>query len=166
MACQQQDGRKMRETNPPELQPLFSVTYSNILADFGEFGSTALLSGVGTDFRGKSRAELGPNPNRAIESKHSAINDMKPERTEQTHGQHPSRYEQVTANFAWLLAEFERTAVPLRNAITNTAVYAEDLLQPVDLRCEHRQNPLGIDTAHPRLSWILQATNPEARGAS
>jgi len=43
-------------------------------------------------------------------------------------------------------------------------VAAQDLLQPVDLRCEYRQNPLGIDTVEPRLSWILQATDPRARG--
>jgi alpha-L-rhamnosidase len=35
-------------------------------------------------------------------------------------------------------------------------------LSPVDLRCEHRANPLGIDEAQPRLSWLEQS---ETRGA-
>ena len=28
---------------------------------------------------------------------------------------------------------------------------------PKQLRCEYRQNPLGIDVLHPRLSWVLEA---------
>src|SRR5215469_14661098 len=44
------------------------------------------------------------------------------------------------------------------------AVSTENLLQPVDLRCEYRHNPLGIDAVAPRLSWILQATDPLVRG--
>ncbi len=39
-------------------------------------------------------------------------------------------------------------------------------LRPVDLRCEYRTNPLGIDAAAPRLSWKLEATDPAARGLS
>ena len=38
------------------------------------------------------------------------------------------------------------------------------LLQPVDLRCEYRVNPLGVDAAAPRLSWKSQPTVPAARG--
>jgi alpha-L-rhamnosidase len=34
---------------------------------------------------------------------------------------------------------------------------------PTRLRCEYRVNPAGIDTAEPRLDWILQPTNPTAR---
>ena len=45
-----------------------------------------------------------------------------------------------------------------------SAIAAEGLLRPVDLRCEYRKNPLGIDTLKPRLSWTLEATDPEARG--
>ncbi len=45
-----------------------------------------------------------------------------------------------------------------------SAVAAEELLRPVNLRCEYRQNPLGIDTLQPRLSWTLEAIDPEARG--
>ncbi|HLK15896.1 MAG TPA: family 78 glycoside hydrolase catalytic domain [Fimbriimonadaceae bacterium] len=32
-----------------------------------------------------------------------------------------------------------------------------------DLRCEYRSEPLGIDAAHPRLSWVLRCS-PEQRG--
>ncbi|HEY3441732.1 MAG TPA: family 78 glycoside hydrolase catalytic domain [Paludibaculum sp.] len=37
-------------------------------------------------------------------------------------------------------------------------------LRPVELRCEYRANPLGIDETQPRLSWILNATDQQARG--
>jgi alpha-L-rhamnosidase len=49
---------------------------------------------------------------------------------------------------------------------TMPVVAAGQLLRPVDLRCEYRQNPLGIDAARPRLSWLLQSADPEARGQS
>ena len=32
------------------------------------------------------------------------------------------------------------------------------------LKCEYRVNPLGIDVAKPRLSWMLASTDPKARG--
>jgi alpha-L-rhamnosidase len=35
---------------------------------------------------------------------------------------------------------------------------------PVQLRCEYLANPLGIDAAAPRLSWVLQAQSPNDRG--
>ena len=35
---------------------------------------------------------------------------------------------------------------------------------PSRLRCDYRLDPLGIDSANPRLDWILQAGNPAARG--
>jgi alpha-L-rhamnosidase len=44
------------------------------------------------------------------------------------------------------------------------AVAAEGRLRPVDLRCEYRKNPLGIDTLEPRLSWKLGLADPTARG--
>ena len=34
---------------------------------------------------------------------------------------------------------------------------------PGQLRCEYLQDPLGIDTAQPRLSWVLGADKPAAR---
>jgi alpha-L-rhamnosidase len=45
-----------------------------------------------------------------------------------------------------------------------SAMAAEGLLRPVNLRCEYRQNPLGIDTLQPRLSWTLESTDPKVRG--
>lgn len=36
-------------------------------------------------------------------------------------------------------------------------------LRPVNLKCEYRTNPLGIDERHPRLSWALAASDPSAR---
>ncbi len=36
-------------------------------------------------------------------------------------------------------------------------------LQPARLTCEYRQNPLGIDTAAPRLAWVNEAPNASAR---
>jgi len=37
-------------------------------------------------------------------------------------------------------------------------------VRPVELQCEYRVNPLGIDETTPRLSWTLAAANPAARG--
>ncbi|MFO7976142.1 MAG: family 78 glycoside hydrolase catalytic domain [Candidatus Hydrogenedentota bacterium] len=41
-----------------------------------------------------------------------------------------------------------------------------DALRPVDLTCEYRENPLGIDTATPRFAWVNEAANPDAREKS
>ncbi len=48
--------------------------------------------------------------------------------------------------------------------ISIPALAAEGLQRPVNLRCEYRRNPLGIDTLQPRLSWTLEPTDPRARG--
>jgi alpha-L-rhamnosidase len=40
---------------------------------------------------------------------------------------------------------------------------AESSVIPVELRCEYRHNPLGIDEPRPRLSWRLEAVNPRSR---
>ena len=37
-------------------------------------------------------------------------------------------------------------------------------VRPQQLRCEYRVNPQGIDATEPRLSWVLTAVNPKARG--
>ncbi len=37
-------------------------------------------------------------------------------------------------------------------------------VMPVSLRCEYRADPLGIDSARPRVGWLLQAGSPAARG--
>ncbi len=44
------------------------------------------------------------------------------------------------------------------------AAETQGVLRPVDLRCEYRVNPLGLDTPAPRVSWKLEAANPAARG--
>jgi alpha-L-rhamnosidase len=46
------------------------------------------------------------------------------------------------------------------------AVGAQSALRPVDLRCEYRTNPLGIDSPAPRLGWKLEAAGAAARGLS
>ncbi|MGH9402743.1 MAG: twin-arginine translocation signal domain-containing protein, partial [Terriglobia bacterium] len=37
-------------------------------------------------------------------------------------------------------------------------------IRPVNLCCEYRKEPLGIDALEPRLSWVLDSTAREARG--
>ena len=44
-------------------------------------------------------------------------------------------------------------------AVANAASVA-----PVNLKCEYLENPIGIDAAKPRLSWVLVPTQPTARG--
>ncbi len=44
------------------------------------------------------------------------------------------------------------------------AAETQSVLRPMDLRCEYRANPLGLDTLAPRLSWKLAAADPTARG--
>jgi alpha-L-rhamnosidase len=45
-------------------------------------------------------------------------------------------------------------------AIANSA----PSVKPQQLHCEYRVNPQGIDTTEPRVSWVLAAVNPKARG--
>ena len=47
---------------------------------------------------------------------------------------------------------------------TQTASAAACSMRPVELRCEYRADPQGIDCAEPRLGWILEPTSPNARG--
>ena len=44
--------------------------------------------------------------------------------------------------------------------------YADDTLSPTRLLCEYRENPIGIDVAKPRLSWVLEerGQKSEVRG--
>ena len=42
-------------------------------------------------------------------------------------------------------------------AICTVNVEAQVALQPVNLRCQQRVNPLGVGDATPRLSWQLQS---------
>ncbi|MFN3422815.1 MAG: rhamnosidase, partial [Armatimonadota bacterium] len=37
-------------------------------------------------------------------------------------------------------------------------------LRATNLRCEYQVNPLGVDVLQPRLSWIVEATDPNERG--
>jgi len=37
-------------------------------------------------------------------------------------------------------------------------------LRPTGLRCEYRVDPLGVEAARPRLSWVLEPADPSARG--
>ncbi|MCX7642626.1 MAG: alfa-L-rhamnosidase, partial [Armatimonadetes bacterium] len=37
-------------------------------------------------------------------------------------------------------------------------------LRAVNLRCEYRVNPVGVDVLQPRLSWVVEATDPNERG--
>ena len=46
------------------------------------------------------------------------------------------------------------------------AANAQDTLTPTRLRCEYLADPLGIDSAKPRLDWILGTANPAARNLS
>src|SRR5438105_108207 len=61
------------------------------------------------------------------------------------------------------------TAMNLKN-VTVMAIWAIVLgvalrvegkadIRPESLKCEYRTNPLGIDVAKPRLSWILDSTD-------
>src|SRR5947199_10696218 len=45
-----------------------------------------------------------------------------------------------------------------------SSVFAASSIGPVQLRCEYRRNPQGIDVVDPRLSWELTASDAKARG--
>jgi hypothetical protein len=49
-------------------------------------------------------------------------------------------------------------------AVPASAQTPTPTVTPTDLRCEYRVDPLGIDSPHPRLRWILTAADPAARG--
>src|SRR5690242_16500682 len=55
----------------------------------------------------------------------------------------------------------EMASYPLLIAIM--CLPAAAALRPVNLRCEYRKDPLGIDVAQPRLSWMLEAIDAKAR---
>jgi alpha-L-rhamnosidase len=52
--------------------------------------------------------------------------------------------------------------LPLLAAL-GTSLLSAASVRVVDLRCEYRHNPLGIDETQPRLSWRLEALTPSAR---
>ena len=54
------------------------------------------------------------------------------------------------------------------SALASTCALAQTAqaqLQPNTLKCEYAVNPLGLDEARPRLSWLLSPLNPTRRGA-
>jgi alpha-L-rhamnosidase len=63
---------------------------------------------------------------------------------------------------AWLVAA---QAAPLTTLAANGGVRqgGKPSARPVRLRCEYFDNPLGIDAAKPRLSWIIEAREKQAR---
>ncbi len=54
--------------------------------------------------------------------------------------------------------------VTLSHDFIATATSEGHELEVVELRCDYLQNPLGIDSLQPRLSWRLNATNQQLRG--
>lgn len=56
-----------------------------------------------------------------------------------------------------------RSTLPALACLWALSVSAAPNFTPVDLRCEYRRNPLGIDSLEPRLAWRLEAA-PGARG--
>ncbi|MCX6964504.1 MAG: hypothetical protein NTW41_04040, partial [Verrucomicrobia bacterium] len=62
-------------------------------------------------------------------------------------------------------------AVPRATKLWHAAMLLVLLVQlhaadVTNLRCEYRENPLGIDVENPRLSWIIEerSQRPEVRG--
>lgn len=53
--------------------------------------------------------------------------------------------------------------VPSLALVSSGKVHGSEL-RPVNLRCEHRTDPLGIDVARPRLGWELEAVRSATRG--
>lgn len=49
-------------------------------------------------------------------------------------------------------------AILLTVTVSEGSAAPEPALIPVELRCEYRQNPLGIDAPNPRLSWVLHGS--------
>ncbi len=49
--------------------------------------------------------------------------------------------------------------------MVSTSILAAARVEPVALRCEYRENPLGIDAASPRLSWRIE-TKERGQGQS
>ena len=50
----------------------------------------------------------------------------------------------------------KKTLFTLLAIIGAVASYAGETLTPTRLRCEYRENPLGIDVVKPRLSWVIE----------
>ncbi len=71
----------------------------------------------------------------------------------------------MTAFYSWRTVISLAVAV-LAAIISRTSLAQDAVIKPSQLRCEYRVDPLGIDVARPRLSWILTARDQDARGLS
>jgi alpha-L-rhamnosidase len=70
----------------------------------------------------------------------------------------------LNANVTSFFTSAIRTAcVSLAVLLTAATAYGQTAGKPVDLKCEHLINPLGLDAAQPRLSWRL---DDNRRGAA
>src|SRR5271166_2833975 len=56
--------------------------------------------------------------------------------------------------------------IPILLSLTASAADRTSAVVPTNLRCEYLQNPLGIGTTVPRLTWILTPTGETPRGLS
>ena len=63
-----------------------------------------------------------------------------------------------------LLKENPASAAPNIAAAAAVPPPLKASLIPAKLLCDYRVNPLGIDSANPRLGWILMPADPSARG--
>lgn len=59
-------------------------------------------------------------------------------------------------------------ALPVLLAVLGLATFSQvsAAVRVVDLRCEYRHNPLGIDEVQPRLSWRMDSSQPQERGVA
>jgi alpha-L-rhamnosidase len=65
--------------------------------------------------------------------------------------------------FPRLLPRHAASTLTAVAALLASAIAAAAQLTPQNLRCESMDNPSGIDTRQPRLSWTLAAADPAAR---
>ncbi|HVK03649.1 MAG TPA: family 78 glycoside hydrolase catalytic domain [Armatimonadaceae bacterium] len=65
---------------------------------------------------------------------------------------------------ALLLSALVASALPARHALAAPAAAAKAGVSAERLRSEYRENPLGVDTPRPRLSWELRAAAASERG--
>lgn len=61
-------------------------------------------------------------------------------------------FQPLFATLCWLALEL---VLPARGAV-----------RPTDLRCEYARNPVGVDAARPRLSWVLESSERSQRQAA
>ena len=63
-----------------------------------------------------------------------------------------------------VLAAASVTPAVAQDTVKNAAKNGTALIRPTDLRCEMQNEPLAIDTANPRLSWVPVTMDPTTRG--